>query len=310
MIRKIILGILTFMVFYMALIKMQILLSKRAEKSVAPHPMEEPPHKLYVFSFAKYNPNGEKEIEIEGDSANILTGTVTLVNVMAKAYAEETPVTITADNGDYDKVAENVHLKKNVVATTRNGTRLLTEELQIHPSQKMMETDIEARVKKDNMTIDGTGAQGDSNLKKVKFKKHVKVVIQGSSPGPPGSADKTKAGSGGGTVITCDGPLEIDYEKNIARFKKNVVAVDDRGKLLGDIMDVYYDRATHQVAKIMAAGNVVVENRDGNKTYSDNVIYLAKEGRVIMGGDAEALYFGGAQTDESLFHAPLGNKTA
>jgi hypothetical protein len=36
---------------------------------------------------------------------------------------------------------------------------------------------------------------------------------------------------------------------------------------------------------------VVIENPDGNKTYSDNVIYLADEGKVILGGDTEALYF-------------------
>ena len=39
----------------------------------------------------------QREIEIEGDSADILSNTVQLMNVMAKAYAEEVPVTVTAD---------------------------------------------------------------------------------------------------------------------------------------------------------------------------------------------------------------------
>jgi hypothetical protein len=49
-----------------------------------------------------------------------------------------------------------------------------------------------------------------------------------------------------------------------------------------------------KVSKIIARGNVMIENPDGNKTYSDSVIYLADEGRVILGGDTEALYAGGS----------------
>ena len=103
----------------------------------------------------------------------------------------------------------------------------------------------------------------------------------------------TGEGVKGPTVITCDGALDIDYDKNIAYFNDNVVTVDDRGKLSADHMQVFYDKGQKRVAKIIATGNVVIENPDGNKTYSDNVIYLAQEGRVILGGDAEAVYAGG-----------------
>ena len=85
----------------------------------------------------------------------------------------------------------------------------------------------------------------------------------------------------------------VDYEKNIAHFKDNVVAQDSRGKLTADTMDVYYNRVSRRVSKIVAAGDVVIENPDGNKTFSDSVIYLADEGRIILGEDTEALYFKG-----------------
>jgi len=71
------------------------------------------------------------------------------------------------------------------------------------------------------------------------------------------------------------------------------VAQDSRGKLTADTMDVYYNRVSRRVSKIVGAGDVVIENPDGNKTYSDSVIYLADEGRIILGGDTEALYFNG-----------------
>jgi LPS export ABC transporter protein LptC len=286
--KKVIVFCVAFVVLYTGIVGLQVFVGhKWGKKPIVTENEAEVPHKLYSFSFAKYTPTGEKQIEIEGDSANVLEKTVLLMNVVAKAYAEESPVTITADHGNYDKELNNVNLEKNVVATTENGTRLLTEQLKISPDKKYMETDVQAQVKKDNINVQGMGAQGDSNLKKVTFKKNVTVVVQ--DPTDPNN---------GPTVITCDGPLLIDYEKNIAHFKKNVVAQDNRGKLTADTMDVYYNRVSRKVSKIVALGNVVVENPDGNKTYSDSVVYLADEGKIILGGDTEALYFGGDETGQ------------
>ncbi|OGW83672.1 MAG: LPS export ABC transporter periplasmic protein LptC [Omnitrophica bacterium GWA2_52_8] len=284
MIKRAVVLVIAFILIYTGVIRLQVVMQERRQsgqpKAGVPQHQEDPRHKVYSFSFSKYTPSGEKEIEIEGDSANILTKNVLLMNVVAKAYAEETPVTITADKGQYDKVNSQVYLRENVVATTEDGTRMMTEELDIDPGAKVLETNVQTEVIKDNINIEGVGARGDSGLKKVKFKKNVTVVVQdpeNKSEGP--------------TVITCDGPLVIDYEKNIAHFKDNVVAEDFRGKLYSDIMDVYYNRVSRRVSKIVAIGNVVIESPEGNQTFSDNVIYLADEGRVILGGDAEALYF-------------------
>ena len=180
MIRKVIVFCIVFILLYTGVVAFQVVIGKRVKKptTVSEKDGQESTHKLYTFSFSKYTAAGEKQIEIEGDSANILDQTVLLMNVVAKAYAEETPVTITADHGDYDKLNNKVRLQKNVVATTQNGTRLLTEELQIHPDQKTVETDLPAQVKRDNINVEGLGASGDSNLKKVTFKKNVTVVVQ------------------------------------------------------------------------------------------------------------------------------------
>ena len=292
MIKRLLILSAAFIVFYLVLIHVQLFIAqKRDEKGfteTAGSSKEEAFHKVYSFSFSKYTTSGDKEIEIEGDTADVFARSVLLRNVIAKAYAEESPVTITADQGTVDKTTSRVRLDKNVVATTENGARLLTETLDILPASKMLETDAEAEVKKDNISIEGKGAQGDSRLKKVRFKKKVTVIVKNpdSEKGVP-------------TVITCDGPLVVDYEKNEARFHDNVLAEDERGKLHADVMDVYYSKDSRRVAKIVAAGNVVVENPDGNQTFSDNVIYLAEEGRIILGGDAEALYKEGTKADSS-----------
>ncbi len=283
MIKRLVFIFVTLVVFYVFFVQVQVVITRkqRAEQGVE-KPSEQKPQKIFTFSFTKYTPEGQREIEIEGDSANILSNTVQLMNVMAKAYAEEVPVTVTADRGQYDKKKNKIHLEKNVVATTDDGTRLVTEALDMSPSEHIVETDLPTQVKKDNINVEGTGARAETNLKKVKFQKNVTVVVQNTE-------DKET----GPTTITCDGTLVVDYEKNIAHFRDNVVAQDSRGKLTADTMDVYYNRVSRRVSKIVSAGDVVIENPDGNKTYSDSVIYLADEGRIILGGDTEALYFKG-----------------
>ncbi len=287
MLRRMIVIALLCLAAYVLWIQFQVLSQKGIFKSAKSSVKKEETQKVYFFSFTKYTPTGSKEIEIEGDSANILAETVDLLNVVAKAYAEETPVTITADRGKYEKKINKVHIEQNVVATTQDGTRMTTEQLDIYPETHILENNVQTVVRKNNINVDGVGARGDTNLKRVKFKKNVTVVVQ---------PDKNKTEDP--TVITCDGPLEIDYNKNIAYFKDNVVAKDARGTLHADAMDVYYSKQNKKVSKIVARGNVMIENLDGNKTYSDNVVYLADEGRVILGGDTEALYAGGSK--ESL----------
>lgn len=284
MLKRMILIAVLCLAAYIVWIQFQVLSQKGIFKIQKKEAKKEETQKVYFFSFTKYNPTGGKEIEIEGDSANILAETVDLLNVVAKAYAEETPVTITADRGKYEKKTNKVHIEQNVVATTQDGTRMTTEELDIYPDKHILENEVQTTVRKNNINVDGIGARGDTNMKRVQFKKNVTVVVQ---PDKDSTEDPT--------VITCDGPLEIDYNQNIAYFKENVIAKDRRGTLYSDLMDVYYSKESKKVSKIIARGNVMIENPDGNKTYSDSVIYLADEGRVILGGDTEALYAGGSR---------------
>ncbi len=295
MVKRFLIFTATFIVLYLAFIQVQVLLIQRREAKTPAESgssrKEDSSHKVYSFSFSKYTTAGDKEIEIEGDSADVFARSVVLKNVIAKAYAEESPVTITADAGTIDKATSKVRLDKNVVATTENGTRLLTETLDLFPTRKLLETDAPAEVKKDNISVEGVGAIGDSRLKKVKFKKKVTVIVKNpeSETGKP-------------TVITCDGPLIVEYDQNIARFHDNVVAEDERGKLRADTMDVYYNKNTRRISKIVAVGNVIVDNPDGNQTISDSVTYLAEEGRIILGGDTEALYKSGSQSVSDTFN--------
>jgi len=312
MLKRFILLSVTLVFLYVGFLSVKILMQEKDfvdtanQQTEQSEQAEQPTHKVYSFTFAKYTTDGVRELEIEADSADIFSSVINLTNVIAKAYAAESPVTITADRGVFDKSTSQVHLKTNVVATTDSGARLISSALTIDPLTKTLETDQEAQVKKGNIDIVGTEAKGDSDLKQVAFKRNVTVVIQ-SSPDEDlfgegvkkKSRKSSKEGDVNRTVITCDGPLEIDYESNIAHFYNNVVAKDKRGTLTADKMDVYYSRDKKKVAKIIATGDVIIENPEGNITYSDHVIYLAEEGRIILGGDPEAAYMAGSRFEES-----------
>lgn len=242
-------------------------------------------YKVYDFSFSKYNMSGTKELEIEGESADMFAKVVKLNNVIAKAYAEDMPVTITADTGSFDKESSTVHLRKNVVATTDDGVRLKTEALDIHADTSTVETDVLAEIEKDDVYLEGVGALCENNFRKITFYKNVKVIVRHSE-----DADAT-------VVITCDGTLDVDTDKNKATFHDNVIAVDKNGTLKADAMDVYYDKVLKQMKKMYAYGNVVIE-RGGDKTFCDSAVYLMDEDRVILDGDPEAFVTSADETKQ------------
>ena len=195
-----------------------------------------------------------------------------MFNVIAKAYSDDAPITITADEGEFDRATSIMHLTKNVIATTDDGARLLTEVMDIQTETSVIETEELAEVRKDSMRLIGLGAKCEQGLNHVTFFKDIQVFFNENEE------DQIE--------ITCDGPLEIDYEKNHAIFKNNVISRDRTGVLYSDDMDVYYDKESREAEKIYAYGDVLIE-QGKKKTYSDSVLYLVKEGRVILDGDPE-----------------------
>ena len=101
-----------------------------------------------------------------------------------------------------------------------------------------------------------------------------------------GSAAKSKDAPKGKktkTVITCDGEVQFDYEKNQAHFLKNVHVVSEDGIIDADKITVYIDGDTRQLKEIVAEGNVKI-TRDENVTYSDTATYSEKDKKIILTG--------------------------
>jgi len=94
----------------------------------------------------------------------------------------------------------------------------------------------------------------------------------------------------GYTTITCEGPLEIEYQKGLAVFNKNVVVENPDGKLFCNIAEVYFDVENKKLIKIIAKENVkIVQNE--NAAFSNQAIYFADTRKIVLEGNPKIVYF-------------------
>lgn len=223
--------------------------------------------KILSFNLEGYRDNGEKKWELSGTCADILSNVIKLDYITAKAYGEETSLTLKAKRGVYDKITKDITLEKNVIGKTSDGTRLVTDRLYWHDKTECVTTDAPVRIERENLVSVGRGAVGSPALKQVELKKDVVVELKENPP----------------TLITCDGPLVVNYKKNISILNNNVKVVDQRGEIFADRMKILFDPKTRKIVRVVAIGNVKIQ-REGNSTYSNRAVYTVKDGRVRLIG--------------------------
>ncbi len=296
-------------------------------------PAEQSDQQIGDFSLSGYGERGKKSWDLAGKTADIFIDTVKLKDVTGNLYGKEEDIRLTADKGDFNKTDGKVRMEKNVVITTSSGTRLTTDSLDWDRKNQVVVTKDPVNIQRDNMVIDAIGAKGEPSLKKVALEKEVKLDIN------PSEADKLKGkGPEEKIEITCDGPLEIDYQKNIASFYNNVKVARQDSVIYSDKMFVYFipgkkeekkeeketagkdagakedaqpkdskgsglsgDMMGSSIDKIIAQGNVKVV-RGENVSYSEEAIYNAVERKITLSGKPKLIIY----STEDMKNAPLG----
>jgi LPS export ABC transporter protein LptC len=262
-------------------------------------PQQESDQQIGDFSLAGYGEKGKKTWEIAGKSADIFDNLIKLKDVTGNLYGEQEQIKLTADQGDFDKIEGKVHLEQNVVITTSSGAKLTTDSLDWDRKNQVVATEDAVNITRENMVTTAKGALGEPNLNKVVLQKEVKVDI---NPTDPATEDQGKTMTvKDKIVITCDGPLEIDYTKNIATFKNNVKVETKDNVMYSDIMDVYFltsDKDNKEssektkdaplmtgtkIDKIVARGNVKIV-RGENVSYSEEAVYTALDKKIVLSG--------------------------
>jgi len=282
-------------------------------------PQEASDQQIMDFSLASFGEKGKKTWDLSGKSADIFSNVVKLNDVIGNLYGKDEDIKLTADKGDFDKVDGKIHLQENVVITTSSGSKLTTDSLDWDRKNQLVTTNDAVNIQRGNMVTTASGARGEPDLKKVSLQKDVTVNIN-----PEADEKDKESGVTKKIVITCDGPLQIDYEKNIATFNNNV-KVDTQDALIdSDVMDVYFgktgknkdasaskkesaavDNVMGQAAmgskidKIIARGNVKITHGE-NVSYSDEAIYNAKDRKIILSGKPKLIIYSGGGMDASF----------
>jgi LPS export ABC transporter protein LptC len=259
------------------------------------------------FSLSGFADKGKKSWDLSGKSANIFNEVVKLQKVVGNDYAPNDTINLTADKGDFNKKSGLVHLEDNVVITTASGVKMTTDTLDWDRKQQIVKTLDKVNLARQDMNLSGQGAQGKTELKQIKLEKDVRLDMQ--------TLDK-QVNKKEKIVITCDGPLEVDYEKNIAIFNNNVKVEKPDMTIYSDKMEVYFtpkpqDKAPAQsgglaaisssLNKIVALGNVRIV-RGENTSFSQEAIYTAADKKITLTGRPQIVIY---QTENA--NAAFGN---
>ncbi|MFH1190670.1 MAG: LPS export ABC transporter periplasmic protein LptC [Candidatus Omnitrophota bacterium] len=246
------------------------------------------------FSLSGYGDKGKKSWDLAGKSADIFSEVVKLKKVVGNNYAQDDTINLTADKGDFNKKSGRVHLEDNVVITTSSGSTLTTDTLDWDRKQQIVSTLDKVNLTRQDMNLSGQGAQGQTALKQIMLDKDVQLDIQ--------VLDK-QVNKKEKIMITCDGPLDVDYEKNIAIFNNNVKVEKTDLTIYSDKMEVYFTSKqqsdtlaqgaagiSSSLNKIVALGNVRIL-RGENISYSQEAVYTAIDKKISLTGRPQIIIY-------------------
>jgi len=170
-----------------------------------------------------------------------------------------------------------VYLKDNVYIRNKEGATLKTDSLKWHRQNNYIRTKDWVKASRDSMEIEAKGLSADTQLRKADFKEDVEASF----------LDEKRQEK---TVITCTGPLEIEYSLGQAVFNKDVVATHPQAKMFSDKATLFFDPESKAIIKIVSEGNVKIV-REGNTTFSQKATYFSKEQKIVLEGRPRLIYY-------------------
>jgi LPS export ABC transporter protein LptC len=241
-------------------------------QAISPQASEGPqPQVISTFTLVGNTPTGRKKWEVQGQTANLIGDVVDLSPVEAKSFGQ-VEVILTAKRGWFHRNNRNIELEGDVVALTSDGARLVTDTFQWKGDRQTGRTEDWVTVTRPGMTVFGKGGVTFPKMKRVHLAQEVTVTLW-------------QEGKEGKTLITCDGPMEVDYGRNKARFWRNVHVRDAKGTLRSDRMDVRFNRSKSQLLEVHCWGHVEIADDEGKKNaFSDRAHSWRTIGKTLLFG--------------------------
>ena len=220
-----------------------------------------------TFMLVGHTDDGRKKWEVRGQTANLLSETVHLSPVEATSYGN-TKLDLTADRGQYHRDTRNIHLEQNVVLITADGVRLKTDSFDWDAQRQTGTTSAWVTVLRPGMRVVGQGGVCFPKVKRVRLEKSVTVTL---------------LGNGGQTVVTCDGPMEVDYGRHKIRFWRDVLVKDLKGTIRSDRLDVALNEKTNAMERATFWGHVRM-NQGPQSAVANRANYWQLQGRTRLIG--------------------------
>ncbi len=185
----------------------------------------------------------------------------------------------------FNRADKTLEMQDSVRIENDKGVSLETQRLKWDQEKDEVATDDEVTIeRKDSIQIKGKGLNAKPSLKKTKIGKDVEVRIP----------QKNK----GFIMITCKGPLEIDYQEGKAVFYNDVKVNQEDSQIFSDKATVYFDGDQKTLKKIVAEGEVrIVRGKD--TSFSDKAIYQVDQKKLILKGNPRLVIF--PEEDKQLF---------
>lgn len=114
------------------------------------------------------------------------------------------------------------------------------------------------------------------------------VILIGifTAPSPGGGPEISPSAADEWTVITCDGNLFLDYDRNQATFYRNVLIKNPRGSLKADRLVIFFSPEGKEIEKAEAYGHIWV-HMGGKTGTSQKIVYYPARKQAILLGEAE-----------------------
>jgi len=259
-------------------------------------PASSEPQQMEDFNLTGYGADGKKAWEVAGATMDMMDNEIKITDITARMFGDRENLVVTADHGNFDKESGVVRLTDNVRAVTDGGLKLNTEVLDWSQTQRTIKTDEIVHVERENLTAVGQGLEAEPDAKIATFEKDVILTLEQqkeapAAPEPPRALEEPFAGPGK-LIITCAGPMQLNYDKQVAVFHDNVKVESEgeHGTLIADKMTVRFDTETRQIDRIEAEGNVQIR-RDDNVSYSDGAVFTNAERKVVLTGRPKLVVF-------------------
>lgn len=236
---------------------------------------QEPEQKFEGFNLQGYDERGEKSWEVNGDTADIVGNEIILSNVDANTFGEQ-KMNVVSRIGVVDQVSGKMHLQDDVVITSEDGQKLMTDSLDWNREKDLVTTDDDVMITGEKMTATGTGMHARPGFKSAKLNKDVTVVFDTEQ-------EKGDVIEKNTVTITSDGPMVIDQMTSVGTFEDNVVAFQDDQRLKADRMEIYFDSQMSGIQKLICIGNVEIE-RGENRSYAQKAVYIAATKKLTLSG--------------------------